>query len=384
MMKSTLIWRFCLAVLLTGASLNLSAQDEEARTAVPRTVSRYSALLNAKNLVVTTQDNKKYYYLVSANDNMKIELINTPNGRQLKFANDYFPREMVKSMRFKALSRIFLNEDSTSHGTNYAVDHGLLVLRRTFRLGGWNTLVMPVNLTGPQVRELFGDDTQLARVRGAEGDDVITIEFDTIDLATDDIALSANICYLIRPTREPDVEPERSVNNVATSGRVKGPLYMLPNVSLQTQQNPIMSYIRNSENSLVVRMRGTYSRLDNTVLNDRGRIINKELEAGTWSFNDEGFIVENTDSTLLHAFCCWFQNVDQTKELRFVINGVEDDLNGTPTGILEALVKPRTLGGNIFDLQGRQVGTLQDDERIESLNLPQGIYIMNGKKIFIK
>ena len=97
-----------------------------------------------------------------------------------------------------------------------------------------------------------------------------------------------------------------------------------------------------------------------------------------------GIIVENTDSTLLPAFSCWFQNINTSKRLRFVINGVEDDLNGTPTGILEALVKPRTLGGNIFDLQGRQVGTLQDDERIESLNLPQGIYIMNGKKIFIK
>ncbi len=370
------------ALCIICAFSDVSAQ--EVASSGPNKAPRYSALLNAKNLTLTTTQNTKYYYLVSSNDNPMMRFTTTPNGRYISVGPDLFPREAIKSMRFQSLPRLYLNEDSTSHGTNYAVDHGLLVLRRTFRLGGWNTLVMPVNLTGPQVRELFGDDTQLARVRGAEGDDVITIEFDTSDLATDDIALSANICYLIRPTREPDVEPERSVNNVATSGRVKGPLYMLPNVSLQTQQSPIMSYIRNSENSLVVRMRGTYSRLDNTVLNDRGRIINKELEAGTWSFNDEGFIVENTDSTLLHAFCCWFQNVDQTKELRFVINGVEDDLNGTPTGILEALVKPRTLGGNIFDLQGRQVGTLQDDERIESLNLPQGIYIMNGKKIFIK
>lgn len=373
-----------LTALLLGAVQSLSAQ--EATPTGPRKAARYSALLKAKNLVVTTngQTPKKFYYLVSANDILKLRMLKENDADYITFGPDTFLCKDIQSMRFMSLPRIYLNEDSTTHGTNYAVEHGLLVLRRSFRTGGWNTLVMPVDLNGSQVRELFGEETQLARVRGAEGEDVITIEFDTIDLTTDDIALSANTCYLIRPTREPDVEPTRSVDNVAQSGRVKGPLYMLPNVSLKAQQSPSMSYIRNSQNELVVRMRGSYVRLDNTVLNERGRIVNKKLEAGTWSFNDDGIIVENTDSTLLPAFSCWFQNINTSKRLRFVINGVEDDLNGTATGIVTALVGQRTTAGELFDLQGRRVATLLEDENPQALGLPRGIYILNGKKVFIK
>jgi hypothetical protein len=120
------------------------------------------------------------------------------------------------------------------------------------------------------------------------------------------------------------------------------------------------------------------------VLNERGRIVNKKLEAGTWSFNDDGIIVENTDSTLLPAFSCWFQNINTSKRLRFVINGVEDDLNGTATGIVTALVGQRTTAGELFDLQGRRVATLLEDENPQALGLPRGIYILNGKKVFIK
>lgn len=377
-MKPKLI--LCALCILCAFS-DVSAQ--EVASAGPNKAARYSALLNAKNLTLTTQQNTKYYYLVSANDNPVMHFETTPNGRYISIGPDHFLRDNIKSMRFQSLPRLFLNEDSTTHGTDYAVDHGLLVLRRSFRLGGWNTLVLPVNLTGAQVRELFGEGTTLARVRGAEGEDELTIEFDTIELDAEEYALSANVCYLIRPTREPDVAPDSRVSNV-TSGRVAGPLYMLPNVSLSKGQVPNMAYIRDNDLNLVVRMRGTYSRLDNTVLNDRGRIANKEPEPGTWSFNEDGYIVENVDSVLMPAFRCWFQRVNHTKPLRFVINGVEDELNIIPTGLVETLVGRRILGGNVYDLQGRRIATLRDDERIESLNLPSGIYLVNGTKIFIK
>ena len=370
-----------LCTLFLALPLTVWAQTEDAPTAGPRKATRYNVLLKAKYLTVNTaQPKKKYYYMVSSEDNPMVRFL--PDDI-IGIGPDQFARNNIQAMRFESIPRLFLNEDSTTHGVDYAVENALLVLRRSFRVGGWNTLVLPVNLTGAQVREMFGDDTQLARVRGAEGEDELTIEFDTIDLNADEYALSANVCYLIRPTRNPDVEANRYVTGVLPT-RLKGPLYMLPNVTLNTKQTPTLSYIRTPDKTLVARMRGTYTRLDNTELNARGSIVNKKLLAGTWSFNDEGYIVENTDSTLLQAFRCWIQNVDETKKLRFVINGVEDDLNGTPTGIITALVGTRTAGGNVFDLQGRHVATLQNDERIESLGLPRGIYLINGKKVFIQ
>lgn len=368
----------CTLYLVLCTCSVMSAQDG------PRKAARYNVLLKAKYLTLTTsQPKKKYFYLVSSEESQMMHLDTTPNGQYVRIGSDMFDRANIQGMRFESIPRLYLSEDSTTHDVDYAVDNALLVLRRTFRVGGWNTLVLPVNLTGAQVREMFGDDTQLARVRGAEGDDELTIEFDTIDLDAEEYAFSANVCYLIRPTREPDVPEGRYVNGVLDT-RIKGPLYMQPNVTLAAGQAPKVGYIRNSEQTMVARMRGTYTRLDNTVLNARGSIVNKKLTAGTWSFNDEGYIVENPDSTILPAFHCWVQNVDETKKLRFVINGVEDDLNGTPTGIIAALVGPRTVGGDIFDMQGRKVATLKDDEQIESLSLPRGIYIMNGKKVFIK
>lgn len=368
-MKQTLTHLIVLCTLCFALPLTAQAQ------------SRYNVLLKAKYLAVkTAQPKKKFFYMVSSEDNPIIKFL--PNDF-IGIGPDLFNRNNIQSMRFESIPRLYLSEDSTTHDVDYAVENALLVLHRSFRVGGWNTLVLPFNMTGAQVREMFGNETQLARVRGAEGDDELTIEFDTIDLDADEYALSANVCYLIRPTREPDVSANRSISGVLPT-RIHGPLYMLPNITLNAQQTPSIGYIRTSDRTLVARMRGTYTRLDNTVLNTRGSIVNKKLLAGTWSFDEEGYIVENTDSTLIQAFRCWIQNVDETKKLRFVINGVEDDLNGTPTGIVTALVGTRTIGGDIFDLQGRKVATLKDDERFESLHLPQGIYIMNGKKVFIK
>ena len=128
-----------LTALLLGAVLSLSAQ--EATPTGPRKAARYSALLKAKNLVVTTngQTPKKFYYLVSANDILKLRMLKENDADYITFGPDTFLRKDIQSMRFMSLPRIYLNEDSTTHGTNYAVEHGLLVLRRSFRTGGWNT-----------------------------------------------------------------------------------------------------------------------------------------------------------------------------------------------------------------------------------------------------
>ena len=376
-----LIHFLVLCTLYLVLPLTIRAQESEPVADGPHKASRSTVLANAKNLKITTTANKSYYYVVSAEEKPMLHL---DQQGIVRIGQDEFAMSNIKTMRFLSMPRLYLDEDSTVHGSDYAVDHALLALRRSFRLGGWNTLMLPFGLTGTQVRYIFGEDAQLARARGAEEEDIISVEFDLIDLDTDDEVLSANLCYLIRPTRDPDVAEGKSISSIISGTRLYGPIYLLPNVTMKSGMSPNITYIRrSSDNSTVVRMRGTYIRLDNSVRRSATNIVNKKLTAGTWSFNDEGYIVENTDSTMLQAFRCWFQNMTD-KQLRFYINGVQDDLNGTATGLISALVEPRTQGGDVFDLQGRRVATLKDDERPETLGLPRGIYIINGKKVFIK
>lgn len=350
--------------------------------AQPRKAARSTDLLGAKHLEVTTgtsTQTEKHYYMVSSNYKLLLKL---HEQDVVTIADDVYPRAEVKSMRFKQVPRLILDEDSTVHSKTYSVSNGLLALRRNFRLGRWNTLVLPVNLTGTQVLELFGEDTRLAVLSGSEVGDDISIAFDLVDLNTDDVALQANVCYFIQPTREPDVS--KAGTAALTGKRLKGPFYLLPNVTMKAGQSPKMSYVYDESNTQVARFRGTYERLDNTVMRSKTVIANKMLYVNTWSFNDEGYLQENTDSTLIQAFRCWFQNLDETKKLHVYINGVEDDLDGTNTAIAQTIAKPRQMGGDIYDVQGRKVATLRENEDLQSLNLPRGIYIVRGKKYVIQ
>ena len=74
-----------LTALLLGAVQSLSAQ--EATPTGPRKAARYSALLKAKNLVVTTngQTPKKFYYLVSANDILKLRMLKENDADYITF-----------------------------------------------------------------------------------------------------------------------------------------------------------------------------------------------------------------------------------------------------------------------------------------------------------
>ena len=67
-----------------------------------------------------------------------------------------------------------------------------ILLKRGFTLGEWNSLVLPVNMTTAQVKQTFGDNTKLAKLKGLkdEGD---VIEFEQVPLPSDGAAIEKNI-----------------------------------------------------------------------------------------------------------------------------------------------------------------------------------------------
>ena len=325
--------------------------------------TRTAALTGARNLTLTTVKGTTYYYLVSSNDVQTLHF----GESGVRIGQDEFAEGEIQSMRFRSLPRLLMDEDSLTFNKKMVLDHGLVALRRTLGLGCWNSIVLPIDLTGTQLRDAFGEDAQLAGIRGVSEEDETAIEFQTLDLATDDVVLKANNHYMLKPTKEPDVSSTASLANFA-QGRVKGPIYLFPNVSLRTNQTPRFQTVESKDGGTQVRFRGTYTTLDGSAK------LNQKVEPGVYTLDEEthGFVL-NEDSVAVKAFRSWVKDISQeSKALRFYVDGVE-----LADGIGEIVQSTKfkvQSGDAVFDLSGRCV----------SAPKRRGIYIINGKKVVIR
>lgn len=81
-----------------------------------------------------------------------------------------------------------------------------MLLRRTFTKSadndkkGWNSIILPVDMTAAQVKEAFGEGVQMAEFDRLENN---WIKFSTVDVAADGVVLHKNTPYIIYPTKEP-------------------------------------------------------------------------------------------------------------------------------------------------------------------------------------
>lgn len=357
----------------------VGAQEPESAGAPIHRVTRQQTVLNAKNMVVRTRQ-ATYYYLVSYDACPCIEL----GDGTMSIGNDQFARADVKSIRFKALPHLLLDEDSVTYNRAETLDNGAVALRRTLNLGKWNSIVLPFNLTGNQLRYVFGDDAELASPRAIVDDSQVTLEFSTLDLNTDDVVLRANYHYLLRPTREADVAPGRSLLNFVEE-KVYGPVYLIPGVSKKVNQSPSLQSVKNEDGSRQVRFHGTYLKLDGTLLS--GSIVkNKKVIPGMYYLNDDALMEQAEDSVAMLGFRSWIQDISKEPvPMRFYIDGIGEDLTAA-TDAIHSIPAALGLSGkeaddNIYTLSGQNLGaaTLQ-----RKAQLAKGIYIINGKKVAIK
>lgn len=368
-LKATLTLWLCSSLLTAPAA----AQE----------VTRRTALQGAKNMVVTTTRGTTYYYLVSATSMPMLQL---GNGT-VSIGNDEFTRTDIQSIRFRSLARAVLNEDSTSFDKTASLDHVLLALRRTLHVGQWNTLVLPFDLTGSQLLDAFGEGTVVAAPRAISEDGETTVELATLDLQTDEVVTRANYHYLLRPTREPDVNADTRLYNYS-SNPLYGPIYLIPNVSMKAGQTPRMQSVQNEDGTKRVRFRGTYVRLDGSDFS--GRIVrNRPVAPGVYMLTDEGMMAQTQDSTEVGAFHSWIEDVseDASAPLHFYVDGVCEDITAPTDGIGNiALARSgeRMTEDDVYDLSGRRIGNRQPDTIHQQPSLQPGIYIIGGKKVAIR
>ena len=130
---------------------------------------------------------------------------------------------------------LVLDEDKTLD-VNKSYNNAMMLLHRTFTKSadndkkGWNSIILPVDMTAAQVKEAFGEGTQLAKFNALEDN---WIKFSTVNVAGDNVVLEKNTPYIIYPTKEPLGNYSYTINGVTKI--LDGPVYIANGINYDDQ-----------------------------------------------------------------------------------------------------------------------------------------------------
>lgn len=320
--------------------------------------SRITTLQSARNLAVTN-GKQTSNHLLKGTENVVMRF---KDGKLIVGSDTLSPE--TTSLRLKSLTRFAMDEDSAAFNNKYGVDFGLLALRRSLNVGQWNSLVVPFAMTGSQLLDAFGEEAQLAAYKGVTDGTIPTVELERVDLQTDEVVVTPNQHYLLKPSREPDIAEGRQTTVVYGGAKVAGPVYAIAGVTLESGQTPKYQSMRSPDRKTTVRIRGSYSSLEIPVSGNPRYVL-----------GDEGYFYQLTEATVQKGFRTYVEEAssEHPAYVRFYIDGVAEDVSD-PTGINAALMNSEEVNRDkMYDLQGRRVA-----------QPVKGLYIVGGKKVIIK
>lgn len=293
----------------------------------------------------------------------------------------------------------------------------------------WNTIVLPVDLQKDQFTQAFGANARLARLKTLTQKE---IQFETVKIAqmrNDDVVLQAYVPYIIYPTKDLSGENtpaytahltkvgqgEESTTHKVT---IAGGHIDIPNVSLKRNKNnendlsgldrstwmlnlnKVDIATKSGDSEIVtdgtLAAYGTFARtfgdiMENdeqtsfSITNKENPIIKDRDDLKGCYFFHEGKMVYAGDKVRgLRGFSVWFKPYKQTSGAatsKFILDGIDyttdvERIMATEDSSIDS--KFAKLG--VFNLNGQLVRSGSTDVS----GLPSGIYIVNGKKVFVK
>lgn len=304
----------------------------------------------------------------------------------------------------------------------------VLHLNRSFELNKWNTLILPVNLTYGQMRYTFGDDVKLAKLYTLTPN---SVRFKTVECdSDDDVMLEAYTPYIIKPTKAAGLNPAYTTPRLKketnknwiydenegitypeegikryTGGKVciEANHYDIPNVTLdRTLLNTKLDkhWVSTTTTSTTATdadknkmvCKGTMAKT--FYIKGRNGYFYKDDNEDRDDLHGDYFMnkgtmykVPSTKQYGLKAFRCWFELTNTTdasntstspaKDVKLFINEIEDET----TGIGDIITDPAFSHAayqydGVYNLQGQLI---RQGTSLEGL--PQGIYIVKGKKV---
>lgn len=292
----------------------------------------------------------------------------------------------------------------------------------------WNTIVLPVDLNKDQFTQAFGANARLAKLTTLTRNQ---IQFTTVKIAgkkNDDVVLAAYVPYIIYPTKDLSGENtpaytahltkvgqgEESTPHKVT---IAGGHIDIPNVSLKRNKNNENDLSGLDRSTWMLNLNkvdiatkpgdseivtdgtlaayGTFARTFGDIMkndeqttftvNKNNPIISGRDDLKGCYFFHEGKMVYVGDKVRgLRGFSVWFKPYKQTSGAatsKFILDGIDyttdvERIMATEDSSIDS--KFAKLG--VFNLNGQLVRSGSTDVS----GLPSGIYIVNGKKVFVK
>ena len=253
---------------------------------------------------------------------------------------------------------ILVLDEGESLSVTKTYNNAKMLLHRTFTKSadgtkGWNSIILPVDMTAAQVKEAFGENTQLAAFNALEDN---WIKFSTVDVAGDDVVLKKNTPYIIYPSKEPYANYEYTINGETNT--FNDNVYVATGINYEDQT----SAMTHTKNGGGMTYTGSYSN-SNTV------------EKDSYMFSKGNLVHTNKDHTVT-AYRCWLkENMPTGRMLMFSLNG--NGIDGT-TGIKVIEENKQNTNTGIYNLGGVRMNTNNVDK------LSKGVYIVNNKVVVKK
>lgn len=278
----------------------------------------------------------------------------------------------LENLQIKGFAlRTDMNDDGTLNGDDLLVlderktldvkksyKNARMLLRRTFTKSndgakGWNSIILPVDMTAAQVVEAFGENTQLAKFDRLENN---WIKFSTVVVAGEDVVLHKNTPYIIYPTQKPLGNYSYKIDGVTEI--LDGPVYVVDGINYDDQT----SEQKYTVNGIGMTYTGSYN--NKTV-----------VSADSYMFSKGNLVHTNKEHTV-KAYRCWLkEDAPSGRMLMFSLDG--NGLDGT-TGIHVIEENKQNTNTGIYNLGGVRMNTNNIDK------LPKGVYVVNNKVVVKK
>ncbi len=309
--------------------------------------------------------------------------------------------------------------------TYYDYKNTVLHLNRSFSLNKWNTLILPVSLTYGQMKNAFGSEVLLAELYELNEN---SVRFKTVDCNSDaDIMLNAYTPYIIKPTKSAgtnaayttlrlrkyanqywlgeseSIKYDGEGKDYYTGGQVTiaANHYIIPEVTLdrslfgtKLDEHWVSKTVPNASTSgMGMACKGTLARTyyvngNKGVFYTDGGETRDNLAGDYFMKGGEMWKVPEEKQYGLKAFRCWFELTNGTdpalnspapaKDVLLYIDGIADNT----TAIEDVEADPifsnakAAYADGVYNLYGQRV---RNGSSLEGL--PEGIYIVNGKKV---
>lgn len=253
---------------------------------------------------------------------------------------------------------LVLDEDKTLAVTKSYIGAKML-LHRTFTKSadndkkGWNSIILPVDMTAAQVKEAFGEGVQMAKFDRLEDN---WIKFSTVNVAGEDVVLKKNIPYIIYPTKEPLGNYSYTIDGETNT--LNGPVYVANGINYDDQTFEL----EHTVNGIGMTYTGSYS--SPTTVSDDSYMFSK------------GDLIHTIKSHDVKAYRCWLkEDIHTGKMLMFSLDG--NGMGGT-TGIHVIEENKQNTNTGIYNLGGVRMNTNDVNK------LSKGVYIVNNKVLVKK